>query len=120
MERVDEADCAALVAHDDRHGTGAAAKVLDATHHRRVGNGRRREDAVVAFYQVVEGHDAVDVVNAHFPAAFPFFVGIRDEAGLHIAAQAFQGRRSQDAFRGAADAHEDVDAGPLDAGIDSR
>ena len=120
MERVDEADRAALVAHDDGHGAGAAAKVLDASHHGRIGNGRRREDAVVAFDQVVEGHDAVDVINAHFPAALPFFVGIGNEAGLHIAAQAFQGRRSQDAFRSAADAHEDVDAGPFDTGVDSR
>ena len=29
VERVDEADRAALVAHDDGHGAGAAAKVLD-------------------------------------------------------------------------------------------
>lgn len=89
VERIDETDCAALVAHDDGHRPGAAAKVLDAAHHRRICNGRRREDAVVPFDQVVEGHDAVDVIDAHFPAALSFFVGIGNEASLHIAAQAF-------------------------------
>ena len=53
MERVDKANRAALIAHDDGVGTGAAAEILDAAHHRRVRNGRSREDAVVAFDQVV-------------------------------------------------------------------
>ena len=53
VERVDKTNRAALIAHDDGVGAGAAAEILDAAHHRRVRNSRRRENAVVAFDQVV-------------------------------------------------------------------
>ena len=52
--------------------------------------------------------------------ALPFFISIRNEAGLHVAAEALQSRGRQDAFRSAADTHDDVDTGAFDTGIDSR
>ena len=53
VERIDKANRAALITHDDGVGAGAAAEILNAAHYRRVRNSRRRENAVVAFDQVV-------------------------------------------------------------------
>lgn len=110
MERIDEANRTAAIAHDDSHGPGAAAKILDAPHHRRIRNGCRREDAVIAFDQIVNCQNLIDIGNAHIMAPLPFFVRIGNETGLHVAAQAFQGCRRKDSFRRAANTHENVNA----------
>ena len=95
VERVDEADRAALVAHDDGHGAGAAAKVLDASHHGRIGNGRRREDAVVAFDHIVQAQNLLAIADAHFQAAFDLFIIFRAQPCLHITAETFDSGSSQ-------------------------
>ena len=120
VEGIDKTNRSAAVTHDDGHRPGTAAKVLNAAHHGRIGNGCRRENAVIPFYQIIEGHDLVNIFDAHIQTALPFFVGIRNESGLHIAAEALQGGRCQNPFRCTADSHDDVDAGTFDTGVDRR
>ena len=50
VEGIDKTNRSAAVTHDDGHRPGTATKILDAAHHGRIGNGRCRENAVVALY----------------------------------------------------------------------
>ena len=69
VEGIDKTNRSAAVTHNDRHRPGAAAKVLNAAHHGRVGNGCRRENAVIALDQIVEGQDLIDIFDTHIHSA---------------------------------------------------
>src|SRR5262249_11966818 len=83
---------------------------LDAVEHAAVGDASRGEQAVAAHY-VFDLIFLARILDAHLGGAFAFFFGVDDQARLHLAADTAQRCRRQHAFRRAADAEIDIDAG---------
>ena len=115
MDGVDEADLLRLVGHHQRVRPRAAAEEADALEEVAGRDAGRGEDEVLARGEVLGAVDAALVAVAHPRAALALLVVAIPEAGLDLAAEAAQGRRGDHALRGAADAHDRVDAGALTA-----
>jgi hypothetical protein len=97
-------------AHHHRLGHDHVLAELDPTQHgagRHPGGGEQ----AVAFHHVLDLIFLLGVLNAHFQGALAQGFSIDDEPGLHLAADAAQGRRRQHALRRAAAAEIDIDAG---------
>ena len=82
------------------------AEEAHAAHERAVGHARRGEDDLLARCEVALGVDALGVGDAHRQHALLVAVLGRDEASLHAAVQAAQGRGGEYALGRAADPHE--------------
>src|SRR5438128_9086082 len=109
MHRSDVPDGPALRAHHDRVRLRAALEEADALEEVAARHSGRGEDDVAAC-QLLEREDLVHVRNAHLLRALDLLLVPRLEAPLHVAADAADGRRGNDPFRRAADAHQDVHA----------
>ena len=78
--------------------------------HRAVGDAGRGEQAVAA-HHVLHLVVLARIGDAHLGGALALLLGVEHQPALHLAADAAQRRRRQHAFRRAADAEIDVDAG---------
>src|ERR1700728_475494 len=104
----DPADGAACRAHHHRFSLDHILAEQYPAQHAAVGDTGRGEQAI-APHHILDPVCLARVLDAHFGDAFALFVGIDDQPGLHLAADAFERRRRQNAFRRTADAEIDVD-----------
>src|SRR6266851_3756287 len=100
-----------IFVHSYSYTNDAAAEEADAAQEVAVGDAGGTEDDVVPRGQLrgVVDLGAVDVAHRLQALLLPLLQ--RLEAALHPAVETAHGRRGQDAFRRAADAHGRVDAG---------
>src|SRR5215210_2814766 len=106
----DPADGPGAGAHHDRLGLDAAAADADAAEKRAARDAGGSDEDVVPRDQVVGREDAVDVVPA-LDELLPLLVVPRPELALDRPAEALDRGSGDDAFGGAADPHQHVDAG---------
>lgn len=110
MRRVDDADRAALRAHD--HGLRRrssrekvnASQVVPVGH---AGGGERH----VASRQFLDFELLIDIPDAHLLGPFDFALVPRFEPALEFPADAAKGRRGQNAFGRASDTEQQIDTG---------
>src|SRR5690606_27188245 len=95
--------------HDERVRLGEVAAEVHTFEDRAAGHAGRREDHVTRSH-LLHGEFPVDVGNAHLGRALDLFAVRGLEAALHLAADAAQCRRRQNALRRTARAEIDVDA----------
>src|SRR5579862_9819480 len=107
MMRLDQAYRARLRAHDHGVGITAVAFAPHPAQHGPVGDAGGREHDVT-LCQIEEPVFAIQILDAHAPGTRLLFVAAEQEASLHLAADASQGRGRQHAFRRSAAADVDV------------
>src|SRR5207248_3290744 len=94
-------------AHDERAGAGAVGEVLHAPQEVAVRDAGGGDDRFPG-REVVEGEDAVHVVDALLPGALDLGPGRRPQLRLDLAAEAAKGRGRDDGLARAADADGEV------------
>src|SRR5690606_17764465 len=114
---VDDPDGAALGAHHDGLGVGAAGAVAYPSQQVTGGDPGGYEEAVVPLDQLVGGQHAVQVVAGR-PGLLPLGVIARPEPGVQRPTHALERAGGHDPLRRAADAHQHVHVGLLPGGAD--
>src|SRR3954447_25606149 len=108
----DRPDRAAARAHHQRVGAAASGAVAHALHQLAVGDAGGHEEDVVPGDQVLGLEHVVRVeVVAGVERALPLLVVLRPQPALDDTVEALHRTGRDDAFRGAADTQQQVDAG---------